>query len=201
MPNKLTDTEIKKALECCIQNTKCHACPMWNTGQNCMNRLYQYALDLINRLETVNEKNENIIRIADKTIATQQAENESLKAEVERLKTKNAVIMKQALAENKTTATAIMKETKQHIMTAEKIKKLEEDNERLKNHIQEGIDLAKQIPEMLALAKAEAYKECIEKVMETALVIKKNAFQGCYVISKGNLDNLLNELVGDALDS
>ena len=43
------------------------------------------ALDLINRQEGENKKNENIIRIADKTIATLQAENESLKAEVERL--------------------------------------------------------------------------------------------------------------------
>ncbi len=47
--NKMTEEEIMKALECCTQNTKCPACPMWNTGQNCMNRLYQYALDLINR--------------------------------------------------------------------------------------------------------------------------------------------------------
>lgn len=38
--------------------------------------------------------------------------------------------------------------------------------ERLKNHIQEGIDLAKQIPEMLALAKAEAYKEFVDKLCE-----------------------------------
>lgn len=74
MPNKLTDTEIKKALECVLQS---------NNGLDKNNAIV--ALDLINRQEGENEKNENIIRVADKTIATLQAENESLKAEVERL--------------------------------------------------------------------------------------------------------------------
>lgn len=36
--------------------------------------------------------------------------------------------------------------------------------ERLSNHIQEGIDLAKQIPEMVALALAEAIKEFAERL-------------------------------------
>ncbi len=83
MPNKLTDTEVKKALEYCIEATDCIDC---NVNQECDGRtVLRYALDLINRLEGENEKNENIIRIADKTIATLNAENESLKAEVERL--------------------------------------------------------------------------------------------------------------------
>ena len=74
----MTDNEIIKALECCTQNTKCPTCPMWNTGQNCMNRLYQYALDLINRLQARVEKCEKVEHFADKTIATLQAENERL---------------------------------------------------------------------------------------------------------------------------
>ena len=43
------------------------------------------------------------------------------------------------------------------------INRLQEENERLKNHIQEGIDLAKQIPEMIALAKAEVLQEAASK--------------------------------------
>ena len=65
MPNKLTDTEIKKALECCILGD-CQGCFYGDTDQrHCKDDLMQYALDLINR---------------------QEEENESLKAEVERLK-------------------------------------------------------------------------------------------------------------------
>ena len=68
MPDKLTDAEVKKALECVLQS---------NNGLDKNNAIV--ALDLINRLEGENKKNETIIRFADKTI-------ESLKAEVERLK-------------------------------------------------------------------------------------------------------------------
>ena len=86
MPNKLTDAEVKKALEVCIDGY-CRGCCYGDTDQrHCRDDLMQEALDLINRQEGVNKKNENIIRIADKTIATLQAENENLKAEVERLK-------------------------------------------------------------------------------------------------------------------
>ena len=78
MPNKLTYNEVKKALEVCIDGY-CRGCCYGDTDQrHCRDDLMQEALDLINRLETENEKNENIIRVADKTI-------ESLKAEVERL--------------------------------------------------------------------------------------------------------------------
>ena len=42
-------------------------------------KIARYALDLINRLQAENEKNENIIRLADKTIETANAEIERLK--------------------------------------------------------------------------------------------------------------------------
>ena len=91
MPNKkLTDAEVKKAVECCSEPyCNDNQCPLHKNTINtkdCITQLSTNALDLINRLEGENKKNENIIRIADKTIATLQAENESLKAEVERLK-------------------------------------------------------------------------------------------------------------------
>jgi len=102
------------------------------------------------------------------------------------------------------------------------INRLQAEIERLRNHIQEGIDLAKQIPEMIATAKAEAYKECIEKVKEEiAEALKSNYKAKAERLEKHNvgdktdfisycggkidclrglddfLNNLLKELVGD----
>ena len=75
--------------------------------------------------------------------------------------------------------------------------KAESENERLKNHIQEGIDLAKQIPEMMELVKAEAYKEFAERAKEELYdwVGADNSIR--YPRIKRVLDNLLKELVGD----
>ena len=51
----MTDAEIIKALECCQQNTVCVECPMWKKGQNCIEKMCGYALDLINRLQSQKE--------------------------------------------------------------------------------------------------------------------------------------------------
>ena len=48
MTDKLTDAEIKKALECCKKDD-CDNCP--NDFGNCYANLAGYALDLINRLQ------------------------------------------------------------------------------------------------------------------------------------------------------
>ena len=86
------------------------------------------------------------------------------------------------------------------------IKELKAEIERLKNHIQEGIDLAKQIPEMLALTKTEAYKEFAERFMQMAKETTINYVAdasiqkrktGWLEISKTDFDNLLKELVGE----
>ena len=45
---------------------------------DCPINLVKFSLDLINRLQTENKKNENIIRLADKTIETANAEIERL---------------------------------------------------------------------------------------------------------------------------
>lgn len=98
--------------------------------------------NLINRLQAENEKNENIIRLADKTIETANAEIE-----------------------------------------------------KLRNHIQEGIDLAKQIPETIAIIKDEAYKEFAELVKAN----KRKLFNYIYSSTgfDNQIDNLLKEMVGD----
>ena len=92
MTNKLTDEQIKKALECCINGNHlksqveiCEPCPYFLEG-NCTDLLKQYALDLINRLETKNsnlqEKNSNLTS----DLTSLQKDLTSAKAEVERLK-------------------------------------------------------------------------------------------------------------------
>ena len=68
MPDKLTDSEIKKALECLVTEAcpDCDSCSLYDYC--CKKRERIDALDLINRKDQ---------------------ENESLKAEVERLKSRN----------------------------------------------------------------------------------------------------------------
>ena len=86
----MTDNEIIKALECCIKSNhfgdcfenKC-PCVSENGCELFAETLYPYALDLINRLQLENKKNENIIRLADKTIETANAEIEKLKEELD----------------------------------------------------------------------------------------------------------------------
>ena len=94
MPNKLTDAEVKKALKEYIEFED------FEYTEYTIIRLdvLKNALDLINHREGEKEKNENIIRIADKTIATLQAENESLKAEVERLKRELNLVIENSLS-------------------------------------------------------------------------------------------------------
>lgn len=79
-------------------------------------------------------------------------------------------------------------------MVLDLIKRQKAEIEELKEKF--TLDFEKMESEYDGKIKAEAYKECIEKVIETAFLIEENAFQDCYVISKGNLDNLLKEMVG-----
>lgn len=138
MPNKLTDTEVKKALEHCADvNSICETCVLFNPKDDdckCSRVLKRNALDLINRQDEKIAEKERIIGLAEKAVV-------SMKKEIEKL-------------------------------VAEK-------------HI----------------AKAEAYKECIEKVKEkskkTEVVASGALITTSYAISAKNLNNLLNELVGD----
>ena len=228
MPNsKLKDNAIKKALEGAILNAKKCDSKVWSI------EVYKLenALDLINRQEeekqnlvadierlreirdlcntTILEQKEQIekLKISDASkeecTIKQHGEIKELKAEVERLKIENGVLMKQILAENKTNATAIMAETKQHILTAEKIKRLREEIDRLQIAQFQFISEINEYKGKLKTAKAKAYKECIEKVKEKAnkcfasrndVVLEETT---TYNISKISLDEILNELVSD----
>ena len=54
IPDKITDNEIAKALECCMNEKTCKNCAY--NGRPCMTPLKRDALDLINRLQEENER-------------------------------------------------------------------------------------------------------------------------------------------------
>ena len=90
MENKLTDNEIKKALECCIVKTNCNGCPQLGKKQ-CLEEALENALDLINRLEARYKsvkKEKNKLLDTEMLLAKQvdelQDENYILKADVEK---------------------------------------------------------------------------------------------------------------------
>lgn len=59
----MTDADIIKALECCPKGVKCEYCHIHGT-YDCMTKLYENALDLINRqkteIEELKDREENI---------------------------------------------------------------------------------------------------------------------------------------------
>ena len=88
MPDKkLTDNDIKKALECCSKKI-CKQCPNFSEDIECSEKLIILALDLINRLQAENEELKSAINgfrgYEDKIKA------EAYKEFAERLKTEYA---------------------------------------------------------------------------------------------------------------
>ena len=176
MPEELTDTEIKKALECCISppsDYRCCPCPYIDVD-NCKQAVLIVALDLINRQDfkihqlekQVSEiQNANLIDFKG-TIGNYKAENENLKAEVERLKDILICFMG-ALSKVR------------NIDDIESISVIP-----LMTELNKGIR---------AEIKAEAYKECLEKVEQRD--VSESDFY--IMVKKAEFDNLLNELVGD----
>lgn len=103
----MTDNEIIKALECCINDHCTTSCPMNNTTDvrlECKYLIAKYALDLINRQkaeiealiagqETLQKyRDEEINRLEIELKAMRGAAN-SYKAEVERLQKENDVLI------------------------------------------------------------------------------------------------------------
>jgi predicted nuclease with TOPRIM domain len=93
---KLTDTEIKKALECCLgdscYSSECSFFEETKDGEHCQRVAIKHALDLINRYEEKETELLGIIEQLEKckdTLICEKLklleENESLKAEVERI--------------------------------------------------------------------------------------------------------------------
>ena len=92
--NKLTDNDIKKALECCLSNEegKCEECPLRRYHDEvftCLSLKQEYALNLINRLQAENENYSKNNQTMTSDILKLYKELEQAKAENERLKEEN----------------------------------------------------------------------------------------------------------------
>ena len=71
---------------------------------------------------------------------------------------------------------------------------LRAENERLKDILDKKVfEFADDKKQKI---KAEAYKECIEKVTNKAELIRVNALDSKWAISQADLDNILKKLVG-----
>ena len=85
MPNKLTDSEIVKALEICgkgimFSKHDCKKCPYY-TELNCETKCKQNALDLINRLKAENERLRKELNLVSILYQDEQERNSIIKAE------------------------------------------------------------------------------------------------------------------------
>ena len=93
MPDKLTDAEIKQALECCCNSQGCSKCDFSKKCDGFTS--VKLALKLINRLQAENsnlqEKNSNLTS----DLSSLQNDFSSLKAENERLKKSVEILKKE----------------------------------------------------------------------------------------------------------
>ena len=206
MNNNLTDAEIIKALEDWIKELKddYKRLQLLDAPMDCFEeshvdniRLLSNALDLINRQKAELEKNENIIRLADKTIETANAELSVANTNYDHIK---------QLWEEEKTKVALAKQKLikacRNLQTAkaeiERLKKDSKDiDEFARNICKERLLQGKAIADFDSLRryiekqKAEAYKECIEK-------IKQRAEYCSYSVAVNTItDNVLKDLEGE----
>ena len=177
MPDKLTDSEIVKALKDILEI-------MLTMGDLQKSSTISKAIDLINRLQAEIERlkeptSASFIHIlAEKTIESLQKENEEYKTEIMRLEHNERVLSKNSIIAN----------YPHHWLLAE------------------GWFLSKE-PDGYGMFKAqvsnETYKECIEKAKSELKNISKFDFHGTYyyLVGEAFFDNLLKELVGEKNES
>ena len=168
MPDKKLTDEIIKALECCISAESCCECGYTKMCDG--TTIHQFALDLINRLQAENEKLAK--DWSDLTIEKDELFDiaETQKAEIEKLKAK---------CENTQVGYNFAKE---------ETKQWKEEANRYQN-------LWCEAEKDIQTAKAEAYKECIEKAKEVTKKEKPYNYGNFIYL----LNNLLKEKVGEQL--
>ena len=196
MPDKkLTDSEIVKALECCVNEKTCKNCAY--SGRSCLTPLKRDTLDLINRLQAENERLKELcdnIR-TDKSFLGK----EITKYHKELLKSK---VFKYVRNPNRIYTIMDFKDgeilrfydyPEQPNALASEHYKFQGKNDIRLIHISEVKDLSYEE------IKAEAYKECIEKAKSELKNISKFDFHGTdyYLVGEAFFDNILKELVGD----
>ncbi len=204
LSNSLSDSEIKKALECCntkLEDYQCPHCPLLHKG--CKKALIQNALDLINRqkaeVENIQRKiaGEINILLAERDVAKNEVDSLSVmiielqnqlkteKAEIERLQEKSREDDKLLNDRVQEAVNAVSKANQKYV---DSLEKRIEDYKHLDVILNTAIDkLAKDL-------KAEAYKEFAERLKEHFT----EQFCGQkYDLIHGWINNLLEELVGE----
>ena len=84
----MTDNDVIKALECCNQDSSkgCFRCPYRQYSPACLEKRNADTIDLINRQQVEIERLRKDNGIVDILYQEEQAQNEDLKTEIERLK-------------------------------------------------------------------------------------------------------------------
>ena len=102
--SKLTDTEILKALECCVSDdiNSCDDCPFFEQCEN-YQRIEEIALDLINRQKAEIERLREGIKFEREIVDNipnllLQAQSEARKEFAERLLTENGTMDKRIIS-------------------------------------------------------------------------------------------------------
>ena len=115
----MTDNDVKKSIEWHLNNeTNCDECLYKDfkyTNGNCVGKMLKDALNLIKRLQEQDKKNENIIRLADKTIEKQQAEIEDVNVYCENLEYSPSHLLNELSTAKKTAKTEAIKEFERKI--------------------------------------------------------------------------------------
>lgn len=177
MPNKLTDKEIVKALECCPDAYKCDDCECRGYCSKDFEDIMKYALDLINRLQGENERLNKLAELGNMRANDYRVmRDRALKAEKEVERLGNAY--KQCAWERDIFAEDMKEEIKKDC-----------------SYLMLDIKTIKE----------QAYKECIEKVEEIIcdntypdFDINHKAVNIWKPEAYKNINNLLKELVGDS---
>ena len=76
--DKLPNSEIVKALKCCVSEMDCPNCPKKKDGVECVGNLLRDCFDLINRQKAENKNFQERNVILRGLVDTQKAENERL---------------------------------------------------------------------------------------------------------------------------
>lgn len=180
---KLTDKEIKKALESYIKDIGCAKCGF---KDKYLLAVLDNTLDLITRQQAIVEKSEKVEYFADKTIVTLQAENERLEVENQSLRS---------------AANSLKMHYEEAQAEIERLNKVYQANQQLINALNKSY----------FLAKAEAYKEFAEKAIDRVEKARQKYQRLCKEQGEemeehmhihfngiiGIINNLLKELVGE----
>ena len=182
MPNKLTDAEVKKALECCSEpkgEHPCRECPLLYRDGSCTTLLVKSALDLINRQDAKIEQLEKQHIEDDKLLndRVQEAVNAVSKAN-------QKYVDSLEKAFNDRTA------EKQNLEFENK--ELKAEVERLKDYNENLLTANTSLSNEILDVKAEAYKEFAERLKEkyTNRKLGQWNFEKAFI---KQIDNLLNE--------